>query len=164
MPDDLNMKISETYATIFKNMTLEEYDKYVKDFVDKPADGYDNLRRGDAFYRPMLEIIEYLQQNDFNIFITSATDRYQVRSLIEGHINIPNNNIIGSDYLLKASNQGSEKGYNYDYSKNDVIKIEGDMIHINIKANKALGIIREIGKQPILSFWNCTSIYSKVIS
>ena len=86
MPDDLNMKIAKTYMELFENMTLEEYDKYLKDFVNKPAEGYENLKRGDAFYKPMIELIEYLQKNEFNIYITSGTDRFQVRSVIEGHL------------------------------------------------------------------------------
>ena len=60
MPDDLNIKIAETYAQLFNTMTLSEYSQYIKDFISKEADGYTNLKRGDAFYKPMLELIEYL--------------------------------------------------------------------------------------------------------
>ena len=154
MPDNLNMRIAETYAQLFNNMTLEEYGKYIKEFLNKPADGYENLIRGDAFYKPMLEVIEYLQRNDFNVYITSGTDRFQVRSVIEGHINIPKGNVIGSDYRLVSKNQGTQKGHIYEYQKDDSFKFEGEFLLKNLKTNKIIGIIREIGKQPILAFGN----------
>lgn len=108
MPDDLNIKIAETYTQLFYNMTIEDYQQYIKDFDDKPADGYENLKRGDAFYKPMLELIEYIQKNDFNVYISSGTDRYQVRAVVKGHINIPESNVIGSEYNIVAKNQGNE--------------------------------------------------------
>ena len=99
-------------------------------------------------------IIEYLQKNDFNVYITSGTDRYQVRTVIEGHINIPKSNVIGSDYEVIATNQGDEKGYEYEYRKDDEFKFDGKFLMKNLKTNKIVGIIREIGKQPLLAFGN----------
>ena len=154
MPDDLNIRIAETYAQLFNDMTLEEYAQYIRDFTSKPADGYTNLKRGDAFYKPMLELIEYLQKNDFNVYITSGTDRFQVRTVIEGHINIPPCNVIGSDYRVVATNQNGAKGYEYEYQKDDDFKFEGEFLFKNLKTHKIVGIIREIGKQPILAFGN----------
>lgn len=154
MPDTLNMKIAETYGQLFKNMTLEEYDKYVKDYLNKDADGYEGLKRGDAFYKPMLELIEYFQKNNFSLFITSGTDRYQVRSVIDGHIDIPKSNVIGSDYEIYATNQGDKKGNEYEYNKSDVFSYQGTFIRKNLKTNKVIGILREIGRHPIISMGN----------
>ena len=154
MPDDLHIKISYSSAEVFKNMTLEEYDKYLKDYLNQPADGYINMLRGDAFFIPMLEVIDYLQKYDFNIYIVSATDRYQVRSIIDGHINIPKSNIIGSDYDLFAINQGEKKGYTYKYKSNEKLVLKGELIMLNMNFNKINAIIRNIGKKPILIFGN----------
>jgi len=154
MPDDLNVEISYSAAEVFKNMTLEEYEKYLKDFLKKPADGYNNLLRENAFYIPMLEVIDLLQKNDFDIFIVSATDRYQVRTVIDGHINIPKSNIIGSDYDISSINQGNKEGFDYKYNFNEKIILKGDLITMNIKFNKIKGIITNIGRKPILIFGN----------
>ena len=134
--------------------SLKEYDKYLKDFLKKPADGYNNLLRENAFFIPMLEIIELLQKNDFDIFIVSATDRYQVRTVIDGHINIPRSNIIGSDYDISSINQGDKKGYHYGYNINEKLILKGDLITMNIKFNKIKGIITHIGRKPVLIFGN----------
>ena len=156
LPDDLNIRIAQTYGELFNSMTLDEYDQYIKNFVNEPADGYTNMKRGEAFFKPMLELIEYLQKNDFNVYITSGTDRFQVRSVIEGHINIPKSNVIGSDYKVVATGQEEEgkEGQFYDYRKDDDFKFSGDFLFKNLKTNKIVGIIREIGKQPILAFGN----------
>lgn len=154
MPDDLNVEISYSAAEVFKNMSLKEYHKYLKDFLKKPADGYNNLLRENAFFIPMLEIIELLQKNDFDIFIVSATDRYQVRTVIDGHINIPRSNIIGSDYDISSINQGDKKGYHYGYNINEKLILKGDLITMNIKFNKIKGIITHIGRKPVLIFGN----------
>ena len=153
LPDDLNIRIAQTYGELFNSMTLDEYDQYIKNFVNEPADGYTNMKRGEAFFKPMLELIEYLQKNDFNVYITSGTDRFQVRSVIEGHINIPKSNVIGSDYKVVATHQKGE-GQFYEYQKDDDFKFSGDFLFKNLKTNKIVGIIREIGKQPILAFGN----------
>ena len=154
MPDNLEIEIYYSNAEIFKGMTLDEYDKYIKDFLNKPSDGYNNLLRGNAFFIPMLEIIEYLQKNQFNIYIVSATDRYQVRSVINGHINIPISNVIGTDYELSVINQGNKKGYKYNYFPNEKIILKGELISLNSRLNKINGIIRNIGRKPILMFGN----------
>ena len=154
MPDDLEIEIYYSTADIFKGMTLDEYDKYLKDYLKQPADGYNNLLRGNAFFLPMLEIIEYLQKNEFNIYIVSATDRNQVRSVIDGHVNIPKSNVIGSDYDLASINQKNEKGYNYKYNSNEKLILKGELISLNSKLNKINSIIRNIGRKPILVFGN----------
>jgi len=154
IPDDLEIEIYYSNAEIFKGMTLDEYDKYIKDFLNKPSDGYNNLLRGNAFFIPMLEIIEYLQKNQFNIYIVSATDRYQVRSVINGHINIPISNVIGTDYELSVINQGNKKGYNYNYIPNEKLILKGELLSLNSRLNKINGIIRNIGRKPILMFGN----------
>ena len=67
MPDDLNIRIAQTYTQLFNSMSLEEYQQYIRDFVSKPAEGYENLKRGDAFYKPMLELIKFIKYSDFII-------------------------------------------------------------------------------------------------
>ena len=155
MPEDLNYKVASTYTQLWNNFTVEEYQKYIKDFIDKPADGYNNMKRGDAFYKPMLELIEYIQKNDFQVYITSGTDRYQVRAVVDGHIDIPPSNVIGSEYEIVAKNQGNVSGHEYTYNKtNDDFRFNSKFNRKNLKTNKVIGIIREIGKHPLLSFGN----------
>ena len=154
IPNELIKKVTSTYPDIFKDLTVEQYQQYIKDFVDKPSEGYENMKRGDAFYKPMLEIIEFLQKNDFNVYINSGAERYQLRAMIDGHIDIPPTNIIGSEYDIVATNQGDIQGHEYTYQNEDDFSFNNSYYRDNYRTNKIIGIIREIGKHPILLFGN----------
>ena len=64
-----NPRQTQLNAYIYKDMTLEQFYSYAKAFLDKDADGYTNMKRGDAFYKPMVEVIDYLQYNNFTVYI-----------------------------------------------------------------------------------------------
>ena len=150
----LDIRHARANAEAFANMSLEEYDKYVKDFLSKPADGYNNMKRGEAFYQPMLEVIDYLQDNDFLIYICSGTDRFTVRALVDGKINIPKGNIIGTESLIVGNYQNETDYFEYVYHQNESLILKGEFVVKNLYMYKVYHIIREIGKIPILSFGN----------
>lgn len=153
-PDDLSVKHGKAVASAFKGMTPEEFDKYVKDYAQQPESGYNNLKMADAFYKPMLQVIDYLQANDFTVYVVSGTDRLITRGLCDGTINIPVGHMIGSDQSFVATNQGGEDGLNYTFSHDDKLITGGDFIIKNLKMNKVSVIEREIGRQPVLCFGN----------
>ncbi len=153
-PEELSMEHGKAVATAFKGMTLDEFDAYVKSFRDRPEEGYNNLTNGEAFYKPMLQVIDYLQANDFTVYVISGTDRLITRGLVDGMIDIPMGQMIGSDESLVASNQGDEDGMNYTFTKDDKVITGGEFIIKNLKMNKVSVIEKEIGEQPVLSFGN----------
>ena len=105
-PKGLDVKHGKAVATAFKGMTLAEFDSYVKKYRNEKMQGYNNMTNGEAFYKPMLEVVDYLQDNDFKVYIVSGTDRLITRGLAEGTVKIPLSQMIGSDELLIATNQG----------------------------------------------------------
>ena len=141
-------------ASAFKGMTLDEFDAYVKAFRDKPAPSYEGMTNGQAFYKPMLQVIDYLQANDFTVYVVSGTDRLITRGLCDGMLNIPFSQMIGSDESLVASNQGDEDGLKYTYTHDDKLITGGEFLIKNLKMNKVTAIEREIGLQPVLCFGN----------
>ncbi len=153
-PEGLDIKHGTAVATAFKGMTIGEFDKYVKDYRNQPMEGYNNMTNGEAFYRPMLQVIDFLQANDFKVYIVSGTDRLITRGLAEGTVNIPLSQMIGSDESLVASNQGKEDSLDYTYSKEDEVITGGEFLIKNLKMNKVAVIQQEIGVQPVLSFGN----------
>ena len=52
-------------------MTIDEYDEYIKQFLKKPVDGFNKLSKDNAFYKPMIELIQFLYKNDFLVYIIS---------------------------------------------------------------------------------------------
>lgn len=155
-PESLDPKHDKAIATVFKGMTIEEHDNYVKKYRNEKAPGYNNLTNGEAFYKPMLEVVEFLQENDFKVYIVSGTDRLIVRGLAQGVIDVPLSQMIGSDVLLVATNQGETDGQDYTFTKDDDVVIGGYFLNKNYKMNKVSVIQQEIGQKPVLCFGNST--------
>ena len=153
-PSGLDVKHGTAVATAFKGMTTEEFDAYVKAYRDEPMESYTNMTNGQAFYKPMLEVIDYLQENDFKVYIVSGTDRLITRGLAEGIVNIPLSQMIGSDENLVASGQGDKDGLEYTFGKDDKVITGGEFLIKNLKMNKVSVIEQEIGVQPVLCFGN----------
>ena len=63
-------------ATAFACMTPEEFRAYVVDFADSvDAVGFEGMTYGQSFYKPMIEVIDYLRANDFDVWMVSACER-----------------------------------------------------------------------------------------
>lgn len=158
---DKNVEVSmiehgQAVAMAFAGMTIDEFEDYVESFKNQPAPGYNGMTRGEAFYKPMIQVIDYLQANDFTVYIVSGTDRLIVRGLIKDSVDIPRNQIIGSDELLVATNQGATDGMEYTFTSQDKLVTGGEFIIKTLDMNKVTAIMTEIGIQPVLSFGNST--------
>ena len=161
MEGDKSKEVSMTdhgkaVAMAFAGMTIDEFEDYIAEFKKQPMPGYNNMTRGDGFYKPMLQVIDYLQANGFKVYVVSGTDRFIVRGILKDSVNIPRNQIIGSDETLVATNQGSTDGLDYTFTDKDKVVLGGNFIIKNLKMNKVSSIVQEIGIQPVLSFGNST--------
>ena len=155
-PEGLDNLHGQGVASAFAGMTISEFYDYVAEYGKTPSPSYNNMNRGDAFYIPMVEVIELLQANDFKVYIVSGTDRLIVRGIMNGlsFMHIPANQIIGSDELIVASHQGETDGLDYTYKDDDDLILAGEFIIKNLKLNKVKVIQQEIGMQPVLAFGN----------
>lgn len=140
-------------AAVFEGIGYPEYTAYVQGFMETPVEGLDNLKWGEAFYLPMVETIQFLQSNDFQVYVVSGSERQLVRVLVCDTLHIPENHIIGTDIEVKASHQGEANGLDYAFKKGDSL-VRGKFVIKNLQMNKTAAIAREIGKQPVLAFGN----------
>ena len=154
--EGLEVAHGEGIASSFAGMTVDEFNDYVKAFRETDCPSYNGMKRGEAYYLPMLQLIDYITANGFKVYIVSGTDRLIVRGLTEGMLNIPPSQVIGSDETIVASGQGDKDGLEYLYTENDKLILGGDFIVKNLKMNKVSVIMQEIGQQPVLSFGNST--------
>ena len=153
MPKDMDLRQAQSQESVFSGMTLPEYERFVRKFMRTPAEGMKNLKRGEGFYLPMVEVVSYLHANRFKCFIVSGTDRQTLRILVDGILPIDSDNIIGTDIFHVASHQGETDGLEYLFTSDDTI-LRGDFVLKDVKMNKVANIVREIGKQPVLAFGN----------
>lgn len=153
----LEVDHGKAVASAFRGMTLEEFNDYIQEFKKQPMPSYDGMTRGEGFYKPMIEVVNYLKANDFDVYVVSGTDRFIVRGIAyDSPLELPNRKIIGSDETLVASGQGDTDGLNYVFTDSDKLLLGGDFLIKNLKMNKVSVIMQEIGQQPVLSFGNST--------
>ena len=153
LPDHFDMKHAYAAAKAYSGMTLAQFDAYVKAYAALPANGFSGMTYGESFYKPMLEVFDYLRDNGFTYYVVSGSDRFICRALTES-IGIPSNRVIGMDVRLVSSVQGTEEGVNYTMGREESIQRTDELIIKNLKTNKVKQIAQEIGKVPVLSFGN----------
>ena len=115
------------------------------------------------FYLPMIELMEYLQLNNFIVYVISATDRFLIREYLKYHCKIPEQNVIATDAELmpKSEEENFNKTGKIDeylwFNKDDYLIRNGNLIKKNVQLSKVRMVAREIGKKPVLSFGNSNS-------
>ena len=105
LPDHFDMIHARAAAKAYSGMTLAEYHAYVQAYAAKPANGFIGMSYGQGFYKPMLEVFDYLKDNGFTYYVVSGTDRFACRALVEP-LGIAPNRVIGMDVKLMSSSQG----------------------------------------------------------
>jgi len=153
LPDHFDMKHAQAAAKAYAGMTLAEFDSYVKAYAARPANGFVGMTYGQSFYKPMLEVFDYLKDNGFTCYVVSGSDRFICRALVES-IGIAPNRVIGMDVRLESTGQGVEDGVNYTFGRDEELVRTDELLIKNLKTNKVLQISQEIGKVPVLSFGN----------
>ena len=153
-PDHMDMLHAQHAAKAYAGMTLTQFADFITNCLVREADGFEGMSYANTFYVPMIEVVEYLQDNDFKVFICSGSDRFLCRTYIEGVLDIPYEQIIGMDVAVEATNQNGADGLDYVYSSEDNIIRTDNLLIKNLKMNKVAQIVRDIGRQPVLSFGN----------
>jgi phosphoserine phosphatase len=141
-------------AVAYEGLTPAELEAYVENFKGSAAEGFDGMTRGEAWYKPMVELVSYLQDNDFEVYIVTATERNVVRGIVDGVLDIAPSHVIGTEYGYVSTGQGEEEDGDYTFQTGDKVVFDGSYAGENAKMNKVDAIVREIGQQPVLAFGN----------
>ena len=148
-------------ATAFAGMTPEEFRAYVVDFADSTeAVGFEGMTYGQSFYLPMIEVIDYLRANDYDVWMVSACEREVVRALVE-RFDIPFDHVIATDVPYVASGAGDKPADEHNMARDEIILLGAPLDEVECgKSGKPAAIVREIGKRPVLAFGNSSGDYS----
>lgn len=149
-------------AESFRGKTIEEYRDYIREFMGTPAVGFEGMKYGEAFYKPMTALVQYLAEHGFMVYICSGAERHMLRELTEGTLDqwIPPYRVIGTVFPLVATGQGDTAGRSYTPTADDEVVLQGDMSFKNLKMNKVASIITEIGVAPTLAFGNSSGDFA----
>ena len=153
-PDGMDVLHATHAAKAYAGMTLTQFADFVTNQLVRETDGFEGMTNANTFYLPMIEVVEYLQENDFKVYVVSGSDRFLCRTYIEGILDVPYEQIIGMDVDVEATHEEGEDGLKYVYTSEDNIVRTDRLLIKNLKMNKVKAIVKEIGRQPVLSFGN----------
>ena len=153
--------LARNFAKAYAGMTVEEFSEYVVEFGKKYTQSFENMRYIDGFYLPMVELVEYLYDNGFEIWVISGTERTTTRAIIANspiREYVRPEHVIGTDFEVKQrGHEGEASNMDFKYENGDELVLTGGFIQKNLNANKSIYIQREIGQRPVLAFGNSGS-------
>jgi len=128
----------------FGGMTVDDYCVASHEFLSRGQ--HPTLKRifRDCGYKPMVELLRYLEANGFATFIASAGDRDFMRTVTTDIYGIPPERVVGSSNALQYVD-GPDGGAIVYLAKPDVFD-DGPI--------KPVRIWSRIGRRPILAFGN----------
>ncbi len=154
-------ELARNFAKAYAGMTIQELYDYAVEFGQNEAEGFNNMRYTDGFYLPMVEVVKYLYDNGFTIYVVSGTERTTTRAIIAGS---PVSEYVSPSHVIGTEFEVKQKGYedvssnmDYKYADGDDLVFTGGFVQKNLNANKSIFIEREIGKRPVLAFGNSGS-------
>ncbi|WBU63784.1 HAD family hydrolase [Paracoccus aerodenitrificans] len=98
----------------------------------------------DLTFVPMVELLDYLRENDFKTFIVSGGGVEFIRAISEELYGIPPEQVVGSELKLVLEERDGVPA---------VIR-QGEVTFINDHGGKPIGIASHIGRKPIAVFGN----------
>ena len=154
-------ELARNFAKAYAGMTIKELYDYAVEFGNKKTDSFNNMRYIDGFYLPMVEVVKYLYDNGFTIYVVSGTERTTTRAIIDNSPikdYVSPAHVIGTEFEVKVKgHENTASNMDFKYSDGDELVFTGGFIQKNLNANKTIWIEREIGQYPVLAFGNSGS-------
>ncbi|MCR5097881.1 MAG: haloacid dehalogenase-like hydrolase [Lachnospiraceae bacterium] len=154
-------ELARNFAKAYAGMTVDELYDYAVEFGKKKTESFANMRYIDGFYLPMVELVKYLYDNGFTIYVVSGTERTTTRAIVANSPikkYVSPNHIIGTELEVKVKgNEKTSSNMDYKYADGDELVFTGGFVQKNLNANKSIWIEREIGQRPVLAFGNSGS-------
>ena len=144
-------------ADAFKGFTVEGYRAYVRKFMSEPVIGFENMTYADGYYKPMVSLVKYLTENGFKVYINSGAEVNMLRELSTDTLGqyIPPYQVIGTQLGITSDGRPDDvKARDYTPSADEKIVFDGTVTFKNLKLNKVVSIINDLGFSPILAFGN----------
>ncbi|WP_083990201.1 HAD family hydrolase [Flavihumibacter petaseus] len=134
----------QVIAATHAGMTSDEFNTIITQWIDTAKHPIKKKLYKELIFQPMLELVRYLQANQFKTFIVSGGGIDFMRPWAETAYGIPKDQIVGS----------SGKSV-YDYNNgNPVIRKLPEVDFIDDKAGKPVGIEKFIGRKPVIACGN----------
>lgn len=125
-------------------ITTKEFEASVRQWLTNERHPRFGQPYNKVIYQPMLELLAYLQANDFKTFIVSGGGIDFMRVWVEDAYGIPKDQIVGSSIKKE-----------FDYNEDDpVIRNLAEVHFVDDREGKPVGIHQHIGRRPIFASGN----------
>lgn len=143
--DYLQNNFLQVLTTAYMGYSQSEYRKGALHFIETKKHPRFKMAYGDLIYQPMLELLEYLKLNKFDVYIVSGSWQGLVRVVGKEKFDFEYSHLIGSKVELdfKVSNDNAT-----------FIRAGNSLEPANIKTGKPENIHSHIGIKPIIAFGN----------
>jgi hypothetical protein len=136
--------LAQIIAATHAGMSTEEFAQIASDWIATAKHPKTGKLYTQMIYQPMLELIDYLKANQFEVFIVSGGGIEFMRPWTHQVYGIPPQNVVGSSIKTKYEVQDGKP----------VIMRLPELNFVDDKDGKPLGINNHIGKRPIAAFGN----------
>jgi phosphoserine phosphatase len=140
------------YATLLETHSGKTEAQYAADahaFLFKQKHPRFQVPYAETVYRPMLEMIRYLKDSGFRVYICSGSDIAFIRAMIETSIGLPVENAIGTQVLTTWIETANRSEFRREH-----VFVEP----VNDEKGKPVNILRMVGKRPIIAVGNSEGI------
>jgi phosphoserine phosphatase len=143
-PDDMGALMRIVYST-HAGMTQAEFEELALAFMNESQHPRFGLPLKQLVYKPMVELLHYLDHNGFKVFIASAGGMSFVRTVAEEIYGVPRERVIGSNITFEIR-----------MSDDDLVlyRKPGLIEPIDDGPGKPVNIELHIGRKPILAAGN----------
>ncbi|AGA78819.1 HAD family hydrolase [Echinicola vietnamensis] len=125
-------------------LTTDEFERIVRDWISTAKHPTKNKPYTELVFQPMLELVKYLQQHEFKVFIVSGGGVDFMRPWAEEVYGIPRDQIVGSSFKTE---------YAYNDGKPEIMILPEIDLNDD-KEGKPIGIHSYIGRKPVFAAGN----------
>lgn len=137
-------EIEKMLAVTHAGMSIEEYHEKVKKWLSHAVHPRFNKPYTELIYLPMAELVKYLKDNQFKVYIVSGGGQEFIRVYAEKIYGIPPEQVIGTAGKVQ---------YEYRKGKPILMKLP-EVLYIDDKEGKPEAINLIIGRRPVAAFGN----------
>ncbi len=131
-------------ADTHTGMTEDEFTAEVQRFFATARHPKYGVPYTQVVYQPQLELLAYLRLNGFRVFICSGGEVGFMRAVAERLYEVPAEQVIGTYFMSRTEEQGGRL----------VLRRTDQLVLVNDKEGKPVGIDQHVGKRPILACGN----------
>jgi phosphoserine phosphatase len=132
-------------AATHAGMTTQDFQELASAWIEKARDPRWNRPYTDLIFQPMLEVMHYLRDNGFAVYLVTGGGQAFVRSYAQRVYGVPPERVIGS---------AGKTEYGYDENGRGVLTKQPDILFIDDVAGKPAQINLFLGRRPHAAFGN----------